>query len=59
MGGLTLNDEVFGEDGKLHKIIGIFPQGKKQIYKVTFTYGSSTQCCKEHLWTVYDITTST
>ena len=57
MGSLTLQDKVFGNDGKLHKILGIFPQGKKQICRVTFTDGTSTLCCDEHLWTVYNITT--
>lgn len=52
---LTLQDRVFGNDGKLHNIIGIFPQGKKKICKVTFSDHTSTLCCDEHLWTVYNI----
>ena len=54
MGDLSLKDEIFGNDGKLHKLLGIFPQGKKKICKVSFTDGTSTQCCDEHLWTVYN-----
>ena len=27
-----------------------YPQGKKQVYRVTFRDGSSTECCDEHLW---------
>ena len=52
MGDLELSDRVYGVDGELHKLIGIFPQGKKKIYKVTFTDGSSTECCDEHLWNI-------
>ena len=55
MGELTLNDRVYSNDGKLHKIIGIFPQGVKKICKVSFNDGTSTLCCDEHLWTVYNI----
>lgn len=54
MGELTLSDKVFGNDGNLHNIIGIFPQGMKKICKVSFTDGTSTLCCDEHLWTVYN-----
>lgn len=48
---LTITDKVFGEDGQLHDILGIFPQGKKEEYKVTFSDGTSVYCCDEHLWT--------
>ena len=54
MGDLSLSDKVYGNDGELHDILGIFPQGKKKICKVTFTDGTSTLCCDEHLWTVYN-----
>lgn len=57
MGKLTLTDKVFGNDGKLHNILGIFPQGKKKICKVSFSDKTSTLCCDEHLWTVYNIDT--
>ena len=29
---IRLFDDIYCEDGKLHKVIGIFPQGKKDIY---------------------------
>ena len=48
---IQLNDKIFGEDGELHKVIGIFPQGKKEEYLVTFSDGTSIKCCNEHLWT--------
>lgn len=52
MGDLTLQDRVYGQDGKLHNIVGIYPQGEKPICKVSFTDGTSTLCCDEHLWRV-------
>lgn len=54
MKDITLEDRVYGNDGELHNIIGIFPQGKKKICKVSFTDKTSTLCCDEHLWTVYN-----
>ena len=52
MADIKIGNEVFGSDGLPHKVIGVYPQGKKDIYKVTFTDGSSVESCDEHLWTV-------
>lgn len=52
MGDIHVGDRVFGSDGKPHNVTGVFPQGYKSIYRVTFSDGSSTECCDEHLWTV-------
>lgn len=52
MGSLALGDKIIGRDGKEHSVVGIFPQGKKPSYKVTFTDGSSTESCDEHIWNV-------
>lgn len=41
---------VIGSDGLPKKVLKIFPQGKKKIFKVSFSDGSSTECCEEHLW---------
>jgi hypothetical protein len=47
---LTTEDLVFGSDGKEHKIIGVFPQGKKDIYKVNFSDGNFIECSGDHYW---------
>lgn len=54
MGELSLNDEIISIEGTPTKVIGIYPQGEKEVYKVTFDDGSATECCKEHLWEVTD-----
>ena len=50
MGDLKIGDYVISDDGNPTKVIGVFPQGKKEIYKVIMDDGSSTECCGEHLW---------
>lgn len=50
MGELSVEDEVFSQNGKPTKILEIHPQGPKNIYKITFSDGTSTECCGEHLW---------
>ena len=52
MGSVTTDDLVYGQDGNLHKILGIFPQGRKQVYRISFSDHTSTLCCKDHLWKV-------
>ena len=52
MGDIKIGDDVVGCDGKPHKVIGVFPQGKRPIYKVSFSNGASCECDIEHLWNV-------
>lgn len=55
MGNLTIGDDVFASDGKVHKVRGIYPQGVQDVYEITFTDGSKTKCGLEHLWIVRDM----
>lgn len=52
MRDVKIGTEVIGEDGKPYKVNGIYPQGMKEVYKITFKDGTSSLCCKEHLWKV-------
>ena len=52
MGDMQVGDLVIGGDGKAHKVTGVFPQGKRPIYEVTFSNGTSCECDIEHLWSV-------
>lgn len=56
-GDLKVGDQVFGDDGLPHNVTGVFPQGKLDIYKITFSDGSYTHCSLDHLWAVKDKTT--
>lgn len=52
MGDIKVGDEVIGRDGKPHAVIGVYPQGMRPIYKVSFSNGTSCECDIEHLWAV-------
>ena len=52
MGEIEVGDLVIGSDGKPVVVTGVFPQGEKQVYRVTMTDGSNTLACAEHLWQV-------
>lgn len=51
-GDLKVGDYVIGKNGKPTKVIGVFPQGKRDMYRVTFSDGVSCLCDMEHLWNV-------
>jgi phosphate starvation-inducible protein PhoH and related proteins len=52
IGELKVGDTVTGSDGWPTKVLGVFPQGTKPVFRVTATDGASTLCCAEHLWAV-------
>lgn len=52
MGDVKPGDEVIGRDGSSTKVTGVYPQGEKEIYEITFSHGAKTRACGEHLWHV-------
>lgn len=52
MGEMKIGDRVIGGDGKPHQVIGVYPQGKRPVYKVSFRNGASCECDIDHLWNV-------
>lgn len=52
IGDLRVGDLVVGSDGLPTSVLGVYPQGKKPVYRVTTQDGASTLACGEHLWTV-------
>lgn len=52
IGDLKVEDQVIGGDGKPCNVIGVYPQGEKDVFKLTFDEGTSITCCDEHLWKV-------
>ena len=52
MGDLKVGDYVFDRTGRPTKILQIFEQGEKDVYKVTFNDRRTAYCCEDHLWTV-------
>lgn len=53
MGDIKVGDYVLDRNGiDSHKVIGVFPQGVRPIYKVTCQNGASCECDIEHLWNV-------
>lgn len=52
IGDLHIGDKVIGANGKTTTVIGVFPQGERPIYKLTFSDNTYALCDKDHLWAV-------
>jgi phosphate starvation-inducible PhoH-like protein len=52
IGSLRVGDLVIGSDGMPTPVIGVYPQGRREVFRVSAQDGSSTVCCAEHLWFV-------
>ncbi|GAB90099.1 PhoH family protein [Gordonia rhizosphera] len=53
IGDLEVGDEVIGSNGAPTEVLGVYPQGFKDIVRVTTQDGASTLCSTDHLWSVY------
>ena len=52
MGEINVGDLVIGSDGKSQRVLGVFPQGNRKVYRIEFNDGTATMCDLEHLWSI-------
>jgi len=52
IGSLQVGDLVVGSNGLPTPVLGVYPQGRKEVFRVKAQDGASTLCCGEHLWAV-------
>ncbi len=52
IGSLQPGDLVVGSDGQPTVVLGVYPQGEKEIFQVTAQDGASTLATGDHLWAV-------
>jgi phosphate starvation-inducible protein PhoH and related proteins len=52
IGSLRVGDLVVGSDGSPTPVLGVYPQGRREVFRVSAQDGASTVCCGEHLWFV-------
>lgn len=53
IGSLKIGDDILTPNGTITKVVGVYPQGKKDIFEITFSDGAKTKACAEHLWECY------
>ena len=47
---IKVGDYLFDAFGKPTKVLGVYPQGRKEVNFVRFKDGRISLCCDEHLW---------
>ena len=52
MGDIKVGSKVVAGNGNVANVVGVYPQGKRDIYEITLDDGSKCRCSDEHLWTV-------
>lgn len=50
MGDLQVGDQVIAGDGTPTRVLGVYPQGERPIFRIKFSDGTSTEADAEHLW---------
>lgn len=58
MGDIKVGDIVTAWDGTPTRVIGVFPQGRVETFKVTFVDGRSTIVTEDHLWQIFYVNTT-
>lgn len=49
---VEIGDTLLGRDGKPCRVLGVYPQGRKQCHRIAFSDGTHVDCDGDHLWTV-------
>lgn len=52
MGDLKVGDELADPNGAPSQVTGVYPQGVRPVYRLTFSDGSSAEATGDHLWAV-------
>ena len=53
---IKTGDYIFDREGSPTKVLGVYPQGELNVYRIHFENGEYSDCGEGHLWTYIDIT---
>lgn len=53
IGDMKEGDKVCRPDGGIAEVIGVYPQGVRPCYELTFSDGAKARCDDNHLWRVH------
>lgn len=54
-GDVRVGDFLLGRDGKPTRVEGVFPQGLRPMYRLTFSDGATAKVDGKHLWAVHTL----
>ncbi len=52
MGEMRVGTVISGADGRTHRVVGVYPQGVKPAFRITFRDGTEAEAGADHLWKV-------
>ncbi len=52
MGDVKVGTKVISGTGNVCNVVGVYPQGVKEIYEITLENGDKCRCSADHLWNV-------
>lgn len=52
---IKIGDYLFDRQGNPTKVLGVYPQGKKKVYEITFGDGRQAKCSIDHIWSYYKV----
>jgi len=55
MGDIRVGQVIYSTNGECTTVTGVYPQGAKQVYKISLTDGSIVESCADHLWAVSEL----
>lgn len=50
---IKIGDYLFDKTGCPTQVLGVYPQGEKEVYKITFGDKRIAKCSIDHIWTVH------
>ncbi len=50
IGELAPGDKVIDRYGSPTDVLAVYPQGRREVFRLTFSDGAETRACREHLW---------
>ena len=53
MGSLVVGSAICAPDGSVSQVIAVHELGERQLYRVLFEDGTSTEVTGDHLWLVW------
>lgn len=54
VGSIKVGDQLIDRLGRPTTVLGVFPQGQKEVYKITLKDGRTALSSKDHLWTYHN-----
>lgn len=53
IGNLLIGDRVYDDKGVLSEVVGVYPQGRVDVFRITFSDGRRMICSGDHIWRVW------